>query len=104
MAMWYQTGLSIIERIPAREGVGIAEQTMNLRRDFMQSTKDTTNILWESEFNDEPVYYCPHCLSLKIKVLDQFVDYCDDCGCTDIETTDIFTWRSMYKKRFGKEF
>lgn len=104
MAMWYQTGLSIIERTPVREKADTVEQTMNLRRDFMQSTKDTTNILWESEFNDEPVYYCPHCLSLKIKVLDQFVDYCDDCGCTDVETTDIFTWRSMYKKRFGKEF
>ena len=104
MDMSCLTGLSITERTPVKEGADIAELIMNLRRDFMQSTKDTTNILWESEFNDEPVYYCPHCLSLKIKVLDQFVDYCDDCGCTDVETTDIFTWRSMYKKRFGKEF
>lgn len=70
----------------------------------MQNTKDTTNILMDSEYNDEPVYYCPHCLSLKIKILDSFVDYCDDCGCTEIETTDIFTWREMYKKRFGKDF
>lgn len=70
----------------------------------MQNTSDTTNILMESEYNAEPVYYCPHCLSLKIKILDSFVDYCDDCGCTEVETTDIFTWRRMYKQRFGKEF
>lgn len=104
MDMLCLTELSITERTPVRERVSTVGQIMNLRRGFMQNTKDTTNILWESEFNDEPVYYCPHCLSLKIKVLDQFVDYCDDCGCTDVETTDIFTWRSMYKKRFGKEF
>lgn len=58
----------------------------------------------EDEYNEEPVYYCPHCMSLRIKILDQAVDYCDNCGCTDIETTDIFTWRELYKKRFGKYF
>lgn len=69
----------------------------------MQNTYLEKNIT-EDEYNAEPVYYCPHCMSLKIKSLDQFVDYCVECGCTDIETTDIFTWREMYKKRFGKYF
>lgn len=58
----------------------------------------------EEEYNAIPVYYCPHCLSLNIKILDNYLDYCDVCGCTDIETTDIFTWRKMYKERFGKDF
>ena len=56
------------------------------------------------EFNKEPVFYCTKCLSLKIKSLNEDIDYCDDCGSTDIETTDIYTWEKMYKERFGKEF
>ena len=56
------------------------------------------------EYNQEPVYYCTHCMSLRVKVLDSFLDYCDNCGSTDIDTTDIFTWKKMYKERFGKDF
>lgn len=56
------------------------------------------------EYNDEPVYYCPHCLSLKIKRLNEFIDYCDDCGCTEIETTSIDNWQEIYKKRFNKYY
>lgn len=63
--------------------------------------KDTTA---QEDYNLEPVYYCTHCLSLKVLSLDPYVDYCDDCGSTDIESTDIFTWRRMYKERFGKDF
>ena len=69
----------------------------------MQSTYSEKDITAE-EYNQEPVYYCPHCLSLNIKQLSEFVDYCANCGCTDVETTDIFTWRKMYKERFNKDF
>ena len=31
-------------------------------------------------------------------------DYCDDCGSTDIATTDIETWREMYKNKYGRDF
>lgn len=62
--------------------------------------KDTT----VEDYNKEPVYYCTHCMSLKIKSLDSFVDYCDDCGSTDIESTDIYSWMRMYRERFGKDF
>lgn len=61
------------------------------------------NFTTTEEYNKEPVYYCSQCLSLKIKTLGN-TDYCDDCGCTQTKTTDIFTWRSMYKERFGKDF
>ena len=57
-----------------------------------------------NEYDLEPVHYCARCLSLNIKVIDSYMDYCDNCGSTDIETTDIFTWKEMYKKRFGKDF
>jgi hypothetical protein len=65
---------------------------------------DLENNLTTEDYNNIPVYYCPHCLSLKIKVFNEYVSYCDDCGCTDIETAHIDEWRAMYKKRFGKDY
>lgn len=54
------------------------------------------------EFNNEPVYYCEHCLSLCIKSI-AGEDYCENCGSTDIATTHINKWKEMCVKRFGKE-
>lgn len=51
-----------------------------------------------------PVVYCKNCLSLKVMVLNDKVDYCDECGCTDTDSTDIESWREMYKKKYGKPF
>lgn len=58
------------------------------------------------DYNAEPVYYCKHCLSLNIKnvLYMEDLDYCDKCGSTDIEKTDIDTWRELYKDRYGFEF
>ena len=42
-------------------------------------------------YNDEYVYYCKHCLSLKIRSAEE-QDYCDDCGSTNIEEASIFEW------------
>ena len=60
----------------------------------------------KKEFNDEPVFYCKNCLSLKIKTVPDMIelDYCDDCGSTDISKTDIETWRQLYKDRFGFDY
>lgn len=61
----------------------------------------------DEEFNQEPVHYCKHCLSLNIKIIDlddNSLDYCSDCGCTEIETTDIFSWKEKYKQKYNKEF
>lgn len=55
----------------------------------------------KEEYNREPVYYCKHCLSLKIlTALDQ--DYCDDCGSSDIGITSIEDWEQMCIDKFGK--
>lgn len=54
------------------------------------------------EYNQEPVFYCKECLSLRIRgVEDQ--DYCDECGCTDILETDIFTWVKLYADAYGED-
>lgn len=55
------------------------------------------------EYNDEPVYYCKQCLSLKIKVVGGF-DFCDECGDTDIATAHIEEWEKLYEARYGHKF
>lgn len=39
--------------------------------------------LSKEDYNNEPVYYCSECLSLKIRDIDG-TDYCDKCGSTNI--------------------
>lgn len=61
------------------------------------------------DYNREPVFYCRHCLSLKVKLMDEehdteFLDYCDDCGSTDIGQANIHDWEDMYRKKYGKDF
>ena len=54
--------------------------------------------------NEDEVVYCPHCLSLAIRVMyreDPSLDYCEDCGNTTLETTDIHTWEKMYEEKYG---
>ena len=50
----------------------------------------------EQDFNSEPVFYCKHCLSLNIKSVDDsidadYLDFCDECGSTEVGKTDIHT-------------
>lgn len=55
------------------------------------------------DYNNEPVYYCKNCLSLKIKVVGGY-DFCDDCGSTHITTTHIEEWEKLYEERYGNKF
>lgn len=57
-------------------------------------------------YNDEPVYYCSNCLSLKIKTVKygMDLDYCDECGATDITQTHIHRWVRLYKGRYGFDY
>lgn len=71
----------------------------------MQALESTErDMLTIEDYNSIPVYFCKNCLSLKIRVLGEYSEYCDDCGSTDIETTDIESWRKMYKDKYGREF
>lgn len=58
------------------------------------------------EYNDEPVFYCKNCLSLGIKTVVSMLDldYCKDCGSTDIEQTHIENWQKLYRERYGFDF
>ena len=58
----------------------------------------------KNPYNDEPVYYCKDCLSLHIEIVGRPEDndsVCVDCNRTDIAKTDIFTWREMWKEKYG---
>lgn len=64
---------------------------------------DKLNKEEHNEYDNIPVIYCKHCLSIKIMDIDN-TDFCDDCGCTDTSITDIFTWEKMYKEKYGKSY
>lgn len=57
-----------------------------------------------SPYNEEPVYYCKSCLSLRILGIskDDDCNFCDDCGSVNIETINIKDWETLYKERYGK--
>lgn len=56
-----------------------------------------------SEYNEEPVLYCSQCLSLKIRDTDN-IEYCDQCGCTELEEANIFDWQRLYEERYGEKY
>ena len=58
------------------------------------------------DYNQEPVYYCKHCLSLKImRVADmEDAEYCDECGSTNIEQASIQEWEKRYKDKHGVSY
>lgn len=70
----------------------------------MDNLNNTKEELHKEDYNTEPVVYCKNCLSLKIMILDEDTDYCDECGNTDLETTDITSWEKMYEKKYRKPF
>lgn len=57
-----------------------------------------------NEYNNIPVVYCKHCLSLAIRSLEEDSDFCDKCGNTETEKTDIFTWEKMYEEKYNTKF
>lgn len=64
------------------------------------------SIVLKDEYNNEPVFYCVKCLSLKIRDIPYMSDsdYCDACGSTNIQQTHIDQWEEMYEKKYGHKF
>lgn len=60
----------------------------------------------KEQYNDEPVFYCKNCLSLKVRtvVVGSDLDFCDECGSTDIGQAHIEEWRRLYKERYGFDY
>jgi hypothetical protein len=60
----------------------------------------------KDSYEEDPVYYCKRCLSLSICSVPYIEgqDYCRECGATDIGITDIETWKTYYRERYGHDF
>lgn len=59
----------------------------------------------KADYNDEPVFYCKHCLSLKIRDagLPDLL-YCDECGSAEIKKAHSREWERLYKDKYGFKF
>lgn len=59
-----------------------------------------------SDYNNIPVLYCKHCLSIRVRDIPMMEnsDFCDKCGSTDIEETSIENWEELYKSRYGHKY
>lgn len=69
--------------------------------------RESMDIPTQQDFNSEPVYYCEHCMSLNI-LSDAGLDFCGNCGSTDIKELESDTdraaidkWQELYNKRFS---
>ena len=60
----------------------------------------------KQNYNEEPVFYCKSCLSLKIRSVPNMEDseFCDECSSTDIEQCSIEEWEKMYIERYGHHY
>jgi len=54
---------------------------------------------------EDNVFYCEHCLSLKIIMIPRTVNcYCGECGNTDIVETNIDLWEDLYTEEYGRRY
>lgn len=65
------------------------------------NTEDQIN-----DYNNIPVLYCKHCLSIRVRDIPMIEnsDFCDKCGSTDIGKTTIENWEELYKSRYGHKY
>lgn len=54
------------------------------------------------DYNEEPVFYCEHCLSLAV-MCDAPIDYCANCSSTEIRKCSLKEYDELHLKRFGKK-
>lgn len=91
----------IIEVILVREKGNIVELQTNLKRKYMRNSEHMEEE--RLNYNDEPVIYCKHCLSLAIKTIDTY-DYCVQCGSTNLGALHIDDWEEMYEDKHGEKY
>lgn len=60
----------------------------------------------KTSYDDDPVFYCKRCLSLKIRQMPfmKNQDYCDECGSAEVDKADIETWKKLYEEKYGHPY
>lgn len=61
------------------------------------------NLKEDVNYNDESVFYCERCMSLRIRFVNGLSnsEYCDNCGSTEINQSNIEDWRQKFKDKYG---
>lgn len=58
-----------------------------------------------TEYDSEPIVFCAKCFSPKIKHEDALdIDYCGDCGCSEIREASVYEWEDLYENRYGHKY
>lgn len=70
----------------------------------MELNEHNQNNTNPTSYNDIPVHYCAECLSLKVRVFNEDMDYCDECGSTDIRETHIDDWERQYQEKYKENY
>jgi hypothetical protein len=66
---------------------------------------DTDNCTISLANNEDEVFYCQHCISIKILIIPNTINcYCGECGNTDIFETPFDVWEKLYVKEYGKKY
>ena len=65
-----------------------------------------SNTEGQNTYNEEPVLYCKHCLSLKVRFVPRMKDsdYGDECGSTNIGEGSIEEGETNYRNRYGHKY
>lgn len=60
----------------------------------------------KESYDDEPVYYCRRCLSLKICQMPMVEDqsYCEDCGNVSVAMSSFEEWDELYYEKYGHHY
>ena len=58
----------------------------------------------DTNYNDEPVHFCKHCLYLGNPNVTELgfetIEYCPYCGSTDFEDDHINEWESKFEEKY----
>lgn len=57
----------------------------------------------KEDYNEVPVTYCSHCLSLSIKEVEGY-DICQQCRGEEFEKTDITTWEKLFEEKYKEAY
>lgn len=58
-------------------------------------------MIGDNKYNEDPVYYCEHCLSLHIIEEPEGICYCKKCGSTQINTASLNEYDALHLNKFG---
>ena len=63
-------------------------------------------MMTKEDYNDIPVFYCKNCLSLAVVSIESYenVDFCKECGSTNIDRISIREWEKLYYKKYGHRY